>query len=228
MNVEIRHAPAFGVARCTLAPNEAIRTESGAMMATAHGVAIEARMEGGLLKGLKRSVLAGESLFVTTYTAPAGGGWVDVAANLPGDLTVRELRPDRALFLSRGAWLASGADVTLDTKWGGFKNLFGGEGGFLVRLSGAGPIVIACYGALESVQLRDGERLVLDSGHMVAYEEGVRMTLRRAVEGRSIQSLKSGEGFVFEFEGPGEVLTQTRNPGALLTWLGANLPGNRG
>lgn len=228
MNVDVRHGPAFGVARITLAPNEAIRVESGGMMATSHGVAIEARMQGGLLKGLKRSVLGGESLFVTTYTAPPTGGWVDVAANLPGDLAVRNLSPDKPLFLSRGAWLASATDVELDTKWGGFKNLFGGEGGFLVRMSGSGPIVVACYGGLESVKLAAGERLVLDSGHMVAYEEGITMTLRRAVEGRSVQSLKSGEGFVFEFEGPGEVLTQTRNPSALIEWLTLQLPFSRG
>lgn len=228
MQIDVRHGPAFGVARCALAPNEAIRVESGAMMATSPGVVIQAQMEGGLMKGLKRSVLGGESLFVTTYTAPAGGGWVDVAANLPGDLVVRELAPERALFLSRGAWLAAAANVELDTKWGGFKSLFGGEGGFLIRLTGTGPVVVACYGALEAVQLAPGEKLVLDSGHMVAFEEGVSMTLRRAVEGRSIQSLKSGEGFVFEFEGPGEVLTQTRNPGALISWLTTVLPFQRG
>lgn len=227
MKIDVRHGPAFGVARCDLAPNETIRVESGAMMATSPGVAIEASVQGGLMKGLKRSVLGGESLFVTTYTASASGGWVDVAANLPGDLVVRELTPERPLLLSRGAWLASSADVEVDTKWGGFKSLFGGEGGFLVRLSGAGPVVVACYGALESVHLAAGERLVLDSGHMVAFEEGVQMTLRRAVEGRSIQSLKSGEGFVFEFEGPGEVLTQTRNPGALVSWLTTVLPFQR-
>ena len=228
MNIDVRHGPAFGVARCDLTPNEAIRVESGAMMATSHGVGIEARVEGGLMKGLKRSVLGGESLFITTYTAPESGGWIDVAAHLPGDLTIRQLSPERAIFLSRGAWLASSADVEVDTKWGGFRSLFGGEGGFLIRLSGTGPVVIACYGALESVQLAAGERLVLDSGHMVAFEEGVQMTLRRAVEGRSIQSLKSGEGFVFEFEGPGEVLTQTRNPGALVSWLTTVLPFQRG
>ena len=227
MNIDVRHGPAFGVARCNLSPNEIVRVESGAMMATSSGVGIDAKMQGGLMKGLKRSVLGGESLFITTYTAPAEGGWVDVAAHLPGDLVVRDLS-STAFFLSRGAWLASSADVEVDTKWGGFKNLFGGEGGFLIRLSGAGPVVIACYGALESVQLAAGERLVLDSGHMVAFAEGVQMTLRRAVEGRSIQSLKSGEGFVFEFEGPGEVLTQTRNPGALITWLTTVLPFQRG
>ncbi len=228
MEVVVRHAPAFGVARCELGPGESIRVESGAMMATSAGVAIDAKMEGGLLKGLKRSVLGGESLFVTTYTAPDSGGWVDVAANLPGDVLTRHLTGDKALFLSRGSWLAAGSSIELDTQWAGFRNLFGGEGGFLIRLTGAGPVVLACYGALDIITLGAGERLVLDSGHMVAYEEGVTMKLRRAVEGRNIQSLKSGEGFVFDFEGPGEVMVQTRNPGALITWLTSVLPFSRG
>ncbi len=227
MQIDIRHAPSFGVARCTLTGAESLRVEAGAMMATSPGVEISAKMEGGLMKGLKRSVLGGESLFITTYTAPPGGGWVDVAANLPGDLLVESVTPARSLFISRGSWIAAGQDVTVDTKWGGFKNLFGGEGGFLVRVSGGGPVILGCYGALDVHNLAQGERLVLDSGHMVAYEEGVQMTLRRAVEGRSIQSLKSGEGFVFDFVGPGQVMTQTRNPSALVQWLTTQLPGQR-
>ena len=46
---------------------------------------------------------------------------------------------------------------------------------------------------------------MLDAGHMVAYDEGVTFNLRRAAQGKTIQSLKSGEGWVFEFTGPGEV-----------------------
>ena len=38
------------------------------------------------MKGLKRSFLGGESLFITTYTAPVVGGWVDVAHHLAGDI----------------------------------------------------------------------------------------------------------------------------------------------
>ncbi len=63
------------------------------MMAHSVGVQLEARMEGGLLKGLKRSVLGGESSFVTTFTAPPEGGWIDLAARLPGDLRAREGGP---------------------------------------------------------------------------------------------------------------------------------------
>jgi hypothetical protein len=43
------------------------------------------------MKGQKRSVLGGESLFITTATAGPSGGWIDVSASLPGDLAVVDL-----------------------------------------------------------------------------------------------------------------------------------------
>jgi uncharacterized protein (TIGR00266 family) len=224
MDVSIRHAPSFAVARCTLGGGESVRAESGAMMATSAGVDVQAQMQGGLVKSLKRSVLGGESLFVTTFTAPAQGGWVDAAANLPGDIAVRQIG-ERPLNISRGSYLCSESGVEIDTKWGGFKNLVGGEGGFLIHATGQGQVVLSCYGALDTITLGDGEQLVVDSGHMVAFDEGVQMTTRR-VSG-TIASLKSGEGLVFEFTGPGEVMVQSRNPSALVTWLTTVLPFSR-
>ena len=41
--------------------------------------------------------------------------------------------------------------------------------------------------------------------------------------GGMVQSFKSGEGLVFDFEGPGKVWTQTRNPNELLGWVSAAL-----
>ena len=221
MEITVRHSPAFAVARCVLGSGERVRAESGAMMATSAGVAVEARMEGGLMKSLKRGVLGGESLFVTTFTGPDGGGWVDVAANLPGDIVQREVLPERALFIQRGSYLASESEVEIDAKWGGFKNLFGGEGGFMIRASGNGTVLLSCYGALDRVQLAPGETIVVDSGHMVAYDETVPSVLRRVSS--TMTSLKSGEGFVFEFTGPGEVWTQSRNPTWLLDWIATGI-----
>lgn len=226
MQVEIRHSPSFALGRCTLAPNEPMRAESGAMAAMSADVAIAAQMEGGVMRSLKRSVLGGESLFMTTYTAGQQGGWVDVAANLPGDLLTLPVYPGQEWNLSKGSWLASEHGVTIDTKWGGFGNLMGGEGGFLVRATGQGSVVLACYGALDVHRLGPGERLVLDTGHLVAYTDGVHVTTRRV--GSTMTSLKSGEGLVFEFTGPGDVLGQSRNPQALLDYLTARLPFTRG
>jgi uncharacterized protein (TIGR00266 family) len=224
MNIDIRHSPSFAIARCTLAGGEQVKCESGAMSASSAGVEIEAKMQGGLMKGLKRSVLGGESLFMTTLTAPSGGGWVDVAARLPGDLIT--LPVDGAVNLTRGAYLASEAGVEIDTKWGGFKNVFGGEGGFLIHASGQGQVVVSCYGALDRVQLGQGESIVIDSGHVVAFDPSVTFTTRKASAG-IMNTLKSGEGFVMEFTGPGLVHTQTRNPDALVTWLTEVLPFSR-
>ena len=224
MEIEIRHAPGFAVARCTLAGGEQIKAESGAMMATSADVGVESEMQGGLMKGLKRSVLGGESLFVSTFTAPDDGGWVDCAANLPGDVVVFEIAD--ALNITRGNWLCSSAAIELDTKWGGFKNLVGGEGGFLVHASGAGKVVVSCYGALDVVELGAGERFVIDSGHVVAFDPAVEFTTRKVTKG-VLTTLKSGEGFVMEFTGPGRVTTQSRSPAALVTWLTTALPFSR-
>ena len=218
MEVTTRHTPSFGVARIGLAGGEHMKVESGAMYAMSAGVTLESKMDGGFLKAAKRAVAGGESFFVSTYTAPSQGGFVDVA----GPATWRSAHPrhppDAAMFVSRGSWLASAAEVTLDTKWGGFKNLFGGEGGFILRASGVGTIVMACYGALETWDLQAGQSITVDTGHMVAYEETVQMSIRKAAGGM-VQSFKSGEGLVFDFVGPGKVMTQTRNPTELVGWI---------
>ena len=227
MDVDIRHSPSFAAARVTLDPNDQIRAESGAMMATSPGVGITSSTQGGVMKGLKRSVLGGESLFVSTFSAPASGGWVDVAHHLPGDIVTSTVSPERPLSITKGCWLASASSVELDTKWGGFKNMFGGEGGFLVRASGAGAVLLACYGALDTIQLAHGESVTIDSGHVVAFDPSTTSQIRK-VAGGVIQTLKSGEGFVFDFTGPGWVMTQSRNPSALQAWIRQIMPGETG
>lgn len=196
-------------------------------MATSAGVTIESSTQGGVLKGLKRSVLGGESLFVSTFTAPAAGGWIDVAHFLAGDVIVGEVTPEAPVSVTKGCWLASPPGVELDTKWGGFKNLFGGEGGFLIHATGRGPLLLACYGALDTIQLAAGESITIDTGHVVAFGAGVQSQIRKVATGL-VQTLKSGEGFVFDFTGPGWVMTQTRNPSALQAWIRQMMPGETG
>lgn len=224
MQIEVRHSPAFAVARATIGAGEEIRIESGAMMAMAAGVTLESKMEGGLKKGLMRSVLGGESLFITKLTGSKEGDWVDATGRLPGDVAVIDV--NGSLNMTSGAWLMSGTGVEIDTKWGGFKNLMGGEGGFLIRATGSGQVVASCYGAIEVYDVPAGEQLVLDSGHLIAFEETLTYTTRKATSGL-MQTLKSGEGLVFEFTGPGRIWAQTRNAGELIGWLTNELPFTR-
>lgn len=215
MQVQLRHNPSFAVARCLLAPNEPLKAQSGAMMAHSAGVQISAKAEGGVMAGLKRSVLAGESFFTTTLTAPQNGGWVDLVGTLPGDVIVLPIQPERPFYITRTGWLGNSHAVTIGTQWGGMKSMFGGEGGFGLQASGQGEVVLSVYGAIDVLDLPAGETVVIDTGHVVAYDLNMQFIARRAVQGRSIQSLKSGEGLVFEFTGPGRILLQTRNPGGL-------------
>ena len=224
MRVDTRHAPAFTVARCVLDGNETVRVEGGAMIAHSAGVQLEAKAQGGVMAGLKRSVLGGGSFFVTTYTAPPQGGWVDVAGVLPGDTVSIDVEPEAPFFLRRGSWIANSAGVQVDTQWGGMANLFGGEGGFGYRAAGQGQAIVSIYGAVDMMELADGEQVTIDTGHVVAYSLSVRFQMRRAVQGRSIQSMKSGEGWVFDFWGPGLVLLQSRNPDAFASWVAEVVP----
>lgn len=226
MDIQLRHNPSFSVARALLGPHEAIRAESGAMMAMAADTNVDAKLEGGLMKGLKRSVLGGESLFITTATAGAQGGWIDFAPALPGDVTIAHITPDTPLLIQKGSFLCAEQGVEIDTQWGGMRNLFGGEGGFLLRASGQGQVVLSTYGALDRFELQPGQQVVVDTNHMVAFAETVTMELKKASDS-AWRSVKSGEGLVFVFTGPGELMMQSRNPDDIVRYVAANLPGNR-
>ena len=173
MQVQTRQGPAYGVARLTLAPNEPVQVEGGAMMAMSAGVTLQSKAEGGIMKSLKRAALGGESFFVSTYTAPPPGGFVDVAARLPGDITTYDVAPGRALFIQKGSWLANDVTVNLDAKWGGFKNMFGSEGGFIIRAEGQGTWCSPATARSRCGTWRPARRITVDTGHMVAYEDTV-------------------------------------------------------
>ncbi|SFP49032.1 TIGR00266 family protein [Amycolatopsis arida] len=222
MQVQIRQQPSFAVARLLLAPGEPAQVEKGAMMATSYGVAVQASMHGGIGKAFGR-MFTGEALTISTFTAPQQGGWVDVADKLPGDLRVIELDGRVGWMVTASSWIASSHGVQTETRFGGMKSVMGGEGAFLSRVTGQGQVVVSCFGALETVTLQQGEVITVDTGHVVAFAETVQYQTRKVAQG-VIQSLRSGEGLVFDFAGPGQVMIQTRNPAALAAWVVAQVP----
>jgi uncharacterized protein (AIM24 family) len=75
--------------------------------------------------------------------------------------------------------------------------------------------------------LRPGERYVVDTGHLVAWEGHMQYSLRKAASG-FFKSFLSGEGMVAEFTGPGEILIQTRNLAAFAGLLKPFFPTQSG
>ena len=224
MKTEILYAPAYSLARVDLDSGETVRAESGAMVSMTGGVRIETQATGGFMKSLSRSFLGGESFFQNTFHADAPGH-VTFAPKLPGDIMVFELTGQEVLVQS-GSYLASGTGITIDPKWGGAKTFFSSEGLFMLKCSGQGSLIICTYGAIHRISVPAGQSYVVDTGHIVGFPTTMQYSLRKASS-----SLKStilgGEGIVCEFQGPGELLMQTRSPSEFLSWLIPLLPSDR-
>ena len=115
MEIEIVYRPSYSLAIAKLTPNERIRAEAGAMVSMSGGVNIETKAEGGILKSLGRAFLGGESFFQNFFVAPAQGGEVTLAPELPGDMMLIELQGQK-MMLQAGSYVASENGVELTTK----------------------------------------------------------------------------------------------------------------
>ena len=62
------------VVSMAMAMGDEIRAEAGAMTYMTDGIDMDARMPGGILGGLTRKFLAGESLFLAYFTCAAASG----------------------------------------------------------------------------------------------------------------------------------------------------------
>jgi uncharacterized protein (TIGR00266 family) len=215
VQVRTRHTPTFGVARLVLAPGEGVQASHGAMLATSYGVGVD-RAGGTAFHSLARAWRDAE-----VFTAPAEGGWVDLTAQLPGDLYVLDLDGSAGWCVARDGWLAAAGTVGFEPGWSGFRAMFGGDVGFLAHTAGTGPLVLCCCGSLDLVTLAAGELITVDPGHLVAYPDTMQCRLRAASQTGGEQSVRTGQGLVLDFAGPGQLVTQTRSPRALAGWLAA-------
>ena len=205
---EVLHQPAFALAVVRLQAEQSILAEAGAMVSMSANVELQSQMKGGLMGALKRAV-GGESAFVSTFTARGGPGEVTLAPGSPGDIAAIEMN-NQQFYVQSSSYLAGDAGLEVDTRWGGAKSFFGGEGLFVLQVTGTGLLLLSSFGAIHRKRLAAGERYVVDTGHLVAWEGTTQYTLRKAAAG-FFRSMVSGEGVVAEFTGPGEILIQTRN-----------------
>lgn len=223
MDVKLLYQPSYTMANVKLSPGEEIRAESGAMVSMNEGIEMETKMQGGFFKALGRSFLSGESFFQNTFRAGSAGGEINLAPALPGDMFVLNL--DRSMLVQSGSYVASESGVEIDTKFGGAKTFFASEGLFLLKASGSGKLLLSSFGAIHEVNLAAGQKYVVDTGHFVAFDEGIGFNIRRV--GGIKSTLFSGEGLVVDITGPGRVLIQSRSTDSFLGWLIPKLPKNQ-
>jgi uncharacterized protein (TIGR00266 family) len=209
LQVRTRHTPAYGVARLLLAPGEAIQADYDAMLSASYGVVIDVRPRGGV---------RGKRVHPTLFTAPPEGGWVDVAPSLPGEVYTLELEGITGWCATRGHVLAASSTIRIESDWPAFRPMFGAEHGFLEHIAGQGSVVLSSCGALDVVNLEPGAAITVTPSCVVAYTEGTQTRLR-AVNQSLPQSMRTGEGLLLDFAGPGQVLTQTRKRESMIAAL---------
>jgi uncharacterized protein (TIGR00266 family) len=216
----------------TLDPGEAVQAEAGAMMFMEDGVIMNAGTGGGIFKGMKR-VLAGESFFITTFfNQSQERRSVSFSAPFPGKILAYDLSLG-SLLCQRDAYLCSayGIDISVAfTKRIG-AGFFGGEGFILQKLTGEGLGFIHAGGTLIKKTLGQGEKLRVDTGCLVAFEEAVDYDIEFV--GGFKTALFGGEGLFFAtLKGPGTIYMQTlpfsRLADRIMTAVGRMRGENRG
>lgn len=203
MEVHIRHTPSAGVARVLLSPGESVLAEQSAMLACSFGLNIMRQGRGGVRSADKSAP--------AVFAASAEGGWIDLAPDGPGDVYPLRMAGESGWCVARGTVLARPDTVRPDPNWKGFAALFGAEGGFLERYVGSGELLLTCAGPVDAFALEPGELISVSPGYLLAYPDTMQCRLR-AIDPAGPQSLRSGEGLLLDFAGPGTLYTRARRP----------------
>lgn len=226
MNIEILGTGAFESALVQLNAGEEFVSESGAMYRASGNMNIDVTTKkrgggGGLLGGLKR-LLAGEKFFFSTYSTTDGGaGEVGIAPTHQGEVHVIDMDGSAGWLCAGGSYLGNGPEIEVDTKFQGLKGFLTGEAPVFLHCTGTGPLVVTAFGRI--VEMEVTEELIVDTGHVVAYQDTLEYSLSK-VGGSWIKSWLSGEGIVMKFNGQGKILTQSHNPDEFGNMLGPMLP----
>ena len=210
-----------------LQKGESVYTESGGMAWMSGNVEMQTSTRGGLLKGLGRA-LAGESLFMTTYTCQGDRCLVTFTPDAPGKVLAFELEAGQSLICQRDSFMAAQESVEIEMFFrkrlgSGF---FGGEGFILQKITGPGLVFIEVDGEVREYELEANQVLKVDPGHLAMYEPTVDYDIT-TVKGVT-NVLFSGEGlFLATLRGPGKVWLQSMPLANLASKIGSKIPSSR-
>lgn len=192
-----------------LKQGESIYSESGGMAWMRGVFDMDASTRGGLGAGLGR-MLAGESLFLTTYTCKSPDGLITFTPEAPGKVIAVPLASGEHIICQKDAFMCAEESVSIEMH---FRKrlgagLFGGEGFILQKISGPGTAFVEIPGEVRLVELGDGESLQVDPGHIAMFEPTVDYDIATVKGIKNV--LFAGEGlFLASLKGPGKVWLQS-------------------
>ncbi|KAK4153207.1 tryptophan RNA-binding attenuator protein-like domain-containing protein [Chaetomidium leptoderma] len=187
-----------------------LEARPGAMIAMSPSIVLK-----GSYKFSMKKLVAGGEMGTSTYTGP---GELLLAPPMLGDITSLRLTGREAWSVSHDGFLACTQNVVKDYKRQGLgKAMFSGEGLWVYKISGTGLVWLTSFGAIIRKDLMDGEKYIVDNGHLVAWN--TKYVLERVASGGLMSGMASGEGLVCKFTGPGTVFIQTRNAKAFTAYM---------
>ncbi|KAI1778415.1 DUF124-domain-containing protein [Hypoxylon cercidicola] len=167
---------------------------------------------------MKKLMASGGEFGHSTFIGP---GELLLAPSMLGDMTTIRLSGDESWSVGKDAYVANTQGVIRDYKRQGLgKAMFSGEGLWVHKISGVGLLWITSFGAIIRKDLADGEKYIVDNGHLVAWN--VKYVMERVASGGMLGGFASGEGLVCKFTGPGTVFLQTRNPRSFSAYMTGN------
>lgn len=217
METEVRDKPAFANILVKMNAGESVIAESDAMVSMSASVQIKTKLNGGFANAILRRFFGGESLFINEFVATEPSEVV-LTQPYPGDIECIDLSGS-TFFLQPGAYIASQPGVKLGLSWAGLASWIGGEGLFRLKVSGTGKVWFGAYGGIFTKEITD--TYVVDTGHLVAYENTIKMKVGMA--GGLFSSFFSKEGLVSRVKGPGKIYLQSRSIEGLSTWINRHL-----
>ncbi len=206
MKYEIKGG-SFPIVVCQLEGGEKMITEKGSMVWMTPNIKMET--SGGGVGKMFSKAFTGESIFQNIYTAQ-GNATITFGSSFPGMIVPVEISPNRTLIAQKSAFLASEVGVNLSVHFN--KKLgagfFGGEGFIMQKLSGNGTAFIEIDGDLVEYELKAGEKMIVDTGNVAAFDSTVTMDIQRVQGVKNM--LFGGEGlFHTVLTGPGKIWLQT-------------------
>lgn len=191
--------------------NEKIISDAGKMSWMTNNIKMESKSQ-GLTKMVSR-LFASESLFINEYKSTSGTGIIAFSGEQSGKIIPIHLdEKSPAVIFQRGAYLCSEENVERSTIW--IKKfaagMFGGKGFILQKIAGTGAAHLLADGEVVMYELKEGEKILVDQGNLVAYEETVDFDIQ-TVGGGVKNWIFGGEGiFTGSLTGPGKVWLQSR------------------
>ncbi len=206
MQYKIEDRPMASVLKIIMKPGEVVYAQPSAMMLMSGDLEIQSSIQGGLMKGLLRKALGGETLFINTFKAKSDAS-VWFVPSFPGDIAYIPVKG--TIFMMDGAYLAHHGNLDIGVAWRGVKGFLAGGGGLVwLKVSGTGGVWINGFGGLKVVELEPGQKITVDNYHIAAIESTVGWNVRTF--GGLKTFLFGGEFFVMDLTGPGKVYLQSR------------------